>query len=153
MGHKFKTSSKTNVHQDAITSAKQAESKFGSFPSNKTVASTESGQRTLSGWTDKEGFKQATDNVIRKAEEIGHNLRPHKLLDQGVPGRYNASHAEKQLSVIAPNEPIAVSRAMCSDCIPYFRQIAQTSGKVQIVSDPNYVRIFNADGTITELPK
>ena len=34
-----------------------------------------------------------------------------------------------------------------------YLKIAQTSGKVQIVSDPNYVRIFNADGTITELPK
>ena len=106
----------------------------------------------MSGWTEKEGFVQKTDEVMQKASEIGHELKGNKLLDQGVEGRYNASHAEKQLSIVS-DQPIAVSKPMCADCQAYFKALAQSSGKPYTVADPNVVRVFAPDGTVGETPR
>lgn len=45
--------------------------------------------------------------VISRSQEIGHDLRSAGANDQGVAGQYNASHAEKQLSVMSDN-PIGI---------------------------------------------
>jgi hypothetical protein len=88
---------------------------------------------------------------------MGYEL-PASGLDHGIPGAYNASHAEKQMAVERPGELIAVSSAMCmsygrGDCIPWFRALLRYEQTSQIVADPNTIRVFWPDGTITEFPR
>lgn len=120
-------------------------------PNKKTIAGIESGERTISGWKEIEGYTQATDIVIAKCQEIGHQLKLAGPLDKGVPGRYNASHAEKQISVLHPNQPIGVSSEMCADCQEYFKALVCHTGNIQVVADPKAVRIFRPDGSVDEL--
>lgn len=130
---------------NAIQSARSAYRRLVSPPPGKTIAVTDNGTSTISGW---KGDEHLVDKVMKTAEGIGHKFRPAGAFDQGVPGRYNASHAEKKLSVLAPDEPIAVSRPMCPDCQDYFQALAKARGKIQVIADPDYVRIFHPDGTI-----
>ena len=136
----------------AIRSAQAARSRLGTPPRNKTVAATESGIRTLSGWKPEPGYSQTTTQVMEYSQEIEHRLTHAGPLDKGVPGRYNASHAEKQLSVASPNTPIAVSSEMCLDCQEYFKTLARYTGKRQVVADPKVTRIFRPDGTVDSQP-
>lgn len=75
---------------------------------SKTVARLERGGQfakiaAMSGWSHNElpsievSGKDWTDEVIRIAAQVGHVLAPDPRQDQGVPGRFHASHAEKQL--------------------------------------------------------
>ena len=84
--------------------------------------------------------------MLQNAETTGYSFKPNKLLDQGVPGRYHASHAEPQMTALAPDEPFAVSREMCDGCMNYMQHVAETSGKPQVVADPTGVRIFHPNG-------
>jgi len=59
------------------------------------------------------------------------------------------SKAEKQMSIISPNDPIGVSKSMCRDCQNYFSKLAQSEGIDQIVTDPKGTLIFHSDGSIT----
>lgn len=132
---------------------------------NKVVASD--GCTTLSGWDGKttsapSEFSRVTPEEIRAySAKIGHNLEPTKGLDvnpftqKGFAGKYNASHAEKQMTILSPNKPIGVSKEMCDDCIQFFSKQAQYTGKTQVVTDPEVTRIFMPDGSIKEisLPK
>ena len=93
-----------------------------------------------------------TDDVINKSNEIGHKLRNAGANDQGVPGRYNASHAEKQLSIISDN-PIGISQPMCTDCQGYFKNLAIGEGREYVTADPNFIRIFSPDGVVTEIKR
>ena len=126
---------------------------YGEKPNRKTVASDGS-INTLSGWKvldeNSEFTRVSTEDVINKSEEIGHKLRNAGANDQGVPGRYNASHAEKQLSIIS-DKPIGISQPMCTDCQNYFKNLAISDGKVHITADSNTIRIFNPDGTVNEI--
>lgn len=94
----------------------------------------------------------STDDVINKSNDIGHKLRNAGANDQGVPGRYNASHAEKQLSIIS-DKPIGISQPMCTDCQGYFKSLAIGEGKEYVTADPNYIRIFSPDGTVNEIER
>ena len=126
---------------------------YSQNPNRKTVAS-DGIIHTLSGWktldADSEFTRVPVEEVIIKAKIIGHNLRNAGANDQGVPGKYNASHAEKQLSIIS-DKPIGISQPMCIDCQSYFRKLAVQEGNLYIVADPDIIRIFNPDGTITEI--
>lgn len=62
-------------------------------------------------------------------------------------GKVNASHAEKQLSIIS-SDPIGVTKPMCKDCQSYFSTLAQSSGKEYVVADPNVTRVFTPDGKV-----
>jgi hypothetical protein len=121
----------------------------------KAVASD--GVQTVSGWTGSPGgFARVTpEEVASYSKKIGHELTPVGGPDQvsrgGFPGKFNASHAEKQLAVARPNDPIAVSRPMCSDCQGFFRAQAEYTGKPQVVTDPDMTRVFQPDGTVTEI--
>jgi hypothetical protein len=90
------------------------------------------------------------------ADEIGHALRPAGPHDGvrygGFPGEFNASHAEKQLSVVSPNEPIAVSQPMCPDCKAFFAKLAAHRDEVQVVTDTNGTWIFRPDGRVAHVP-
>ncbi len=106
---------------------------------------------TQSGWGHSEGDGIAlvsTDAVAARCDEIGHALKPSGASDNGEPGRYNASHAEKQQAIARPNEPVGVSNPMCSDCKNFFSKLAQSTGRQQVVTDPDVTRVFNPDGTV-----
>jgi RHS repeat-associated protein len=137
---------------DCIGSAKSARNYLGRVPPGKTVAAVEGGPRTLSGWSSRKGFVQATNSVMVQARRMRYTLPISRMRDQGVPGRFYASHAEKQLSVVAPNRPMAVSRAMCPDCIRYFQTLAQYRGVTQVVADPTGVRVFLTSGKMILIP-
>ena len=126
----------------------------GSAP-KKTVAS-DGTTHTLSGWKpldeNSEFTRVSTDDVINKSNEIGHKLCNAGANDQGVPGRYNASHAEKQLSIISDN-PIGISQPMCTDCQGYFKNLAIGEGREYVTADPNFIRIFSPDGVVTEIKR
>ena len=113
-------------------------------------------QTEVSGWTSIPERDVAVDPelVHEHAEAIGHDLRPAGALDQvdegGFPGKYYASHAEKQQIVVRPDEPVGVSRPMCDDCIRFFQREAAYQQRPVTVSDPQTTRVFFRDGSITE---
>jgi hypothetical protein len=125
------------------------------------VAATADGARALSGWSEREpGFIDAEDaikKVVELSKKIGHPLTPKGALDHvkdgGFPGKFDASHAEKQLAATRGSTPIAVSREMCDDCIEFFKKLAQYRKECQVVADPRWVRVFRSDGYIVEIPR
>ena len=127
---------------------------FGEKP-KKTVASDGS-INTLSGWKilddNSEFTRVLPEKVIAKSNEIGHDLRNTGANDQGVPGRYNASHAEKQLSIVSDN-PIGISQPMCLDCQNYFNKLASSEGKTYVTADPHTIRIFEPDDAVTVIKR
>jgi hypothetical protein len=108
--------------------AATAETSIGRVPAGKTVSASESGNRTLSGWTDKKGFSQSTNEVMAATDEMGFPLKPHRLFDRGVPGRYQASHAELQNLVQRPGEVLAVSQNMCGSVPSFFLPVCAKPG-------------------------
>ncbi len=148
----------TNKIDDANNAQKRAEETFNnSGDKSKTVASDDI--KTLSGWKEKpEGFTDVTPEQVKSySNEIGHNPKRAGAMDQinngGFEGKYNSSHAEKQLLTAKPNEPVGVSRDMCTDCQNFASKQAQTTGESVIVSDPKGTRIFNPDGSVDFIPK
>ena len=124
-----------------------AEKNLGSVPARKTVAADQSGQRTLSGWTDTEGFvasKAQVSQVMEKAEEIGFEFKPH-IFDNGVRGRYFASHAEPQLSL--KSDIFAVSKKMCESCRSFVSGSAVAKEKTFIIQDPTKIWTFSPTST------
>jgi RHS repeat-associated protein len=130
---------------DKIKSALKAQKLSGS-PGSKSIATTESGSpKTLSGWTARPGYSQATRQSFELAEEIGYQFESHPY-DQGVPGRFYASHAEPQAAALAPNQPLGTNNAMCSSCQNFFSRLAQSRGVTQVVADPYNVHVFSPGG-------
>jgi hypothetical protein len=120
---------------------------LGDVPTGSTVAANEVGLRTLSGWTNTSGFLPSfrqTIEAMAKADEIGFEFRSH-LFDQGMPGRYYASHAEPQLSLVSDH--FAVSRPMCPSCRGFVSARAVAEGKYFIVKDPDRVWFFSPEST------
>jgi hypothetical protein len=106
---------------------------------------------TVSGYTyipEREVAQVTPANVRTRAEEIGHPRRANKN-DQGIPGQYFDSHAEKKQIVANPNRPVGVNREMCADCVRFFSREAQAQRTAQVVSDPVATRVFHPDGAIT----
>lgn len=155
-----KTQNKKNVSevevQESAQAQKRASNASNDLPPKKTVSSN--GDKTISGWSDKpKGYAKASpEEVADYSKTIGHELKPAGAQDQiqkgGFPGKYNASHAEKQMAVHSPNEPLGVSKPMCKDCQDFFTKHAKYQGQDQVITDPNMTRIFHPDGRITEIP-
>jgi len=121
---------------------------------SKTVSSDH--VQTLSGWSEtrrsKTGFqKPDLDGVFAKQEEIGRPIKIDDFLDNGIPGSFNASHAERQLSLTAKEPAIGISKDLCKDCQGYFTRLAQHEGRDWYITDPDCTWVFYADGTITKL--
>ena len=138
-----------------IASGKAAYKGLPSPPRGKVVAGVEGGTSRVSGW-GKAG--SAEDKVVGKvmetADKIGHKLRRSGGADHGVPGKSQASHAEKKISVLEPNKPIGVNRlTVCGDCQAYFQALAKYRGKTQIVVNSKQVWVFTSDGRKFSLPK
>lgn len=126
--------------------------------SGKTVASD--GAPTISGWAEPKpnGFGGASPTAVQqKSIQIGHDLTPAGGRDQlnngGFPGKYNASHAEKQQSLLHPGEPVGVTRPVCTDCQAYFQKLAEAEHTRYVVTDPDETWIFNPDGTVERIPR
>jgi hypothetical protein len=114
-----------------------------------TGVSGDPGVNTRSGWTPaKKRYVQATDQVMEQADEMGHKLRENSSLDNGVPGRSQASHAAKQTSVADPNMGGAVSKDMCDGCQDWYQDRATSTQEPLVVEDPSVVRVFHTDGAI-----
>jgi hypothetical protein len=91
--------------------------------------------------------------VAQHASDIGHDLPAAGAMDQGVPGQYNASHAEKQAIVNNPAaNQVDVSRPMCTDCQAFFQAEAAAQNRPIVVSDPNAIRTFLPNGNVTVMP-
>ena len=120
----------------------------------KTVSSEHpaESEHALSGWSEERrpsGFqKPNVSEVLRVTDEMGYPRTPHPY-DQGTPGLYHASHAERQKALTAKWPHLGVSKPMCEDCNGWFRSLAQYQGRDWYVTDPNGVWRFRSDGTIT----
>ena len=100
------------------------------------------------GITDKTTYREVLDEQIKCNTEKG--LVKADLKDNvskgGGEGYFYCSHAERELSH-RTNRPIGVSRRMCNECVNYFRNIQSQ----RIVADPDFIRIFEANGEIITL--
>jgi uncharacterized Zn-binding protein involved in type VI secretion len=157
--------SQRQAFNSSRSASQRAESQAATDPqisnTNKTVASD--GDQTLSGWSGKsnqgqrQGYKEVPPREVETlSQKIGHDLAPSGATDQvnrgGFRGKFNASHAEKQLAILKPNKPIGVSKAMCPDCQGFFSKLAQYRGRSQVVGDPQVTRIFYPDGSVVKIP-
>jgi hypothetical protein len=148
--------------REALARAEQARAGLPGSDEFARKAVAADGEPTLSGWKQPrpDGFTHATPESVRDyAQRIGHDLAPNRAFDQsrrmgsdGWPGRYQASHAEKQQALTAPDHPIAVTKPMCPDCVEFFHRHAIHTGRPQIVTDPDGTRLFHPDGRIIPNP-
>jgi hypothetical protein len=130
--------------------ALEARDGVSGVPARKTGARAPDGTTTVSGWGDD---VRSLDPVKKLQEKIGQPLSPNPALDApDYPGSFNLSHAEKQLAVRRPNQPVGVSRVMCLDCQQFFQRLANSTGRPQIVADPAGVRIFLPNGSSVSGP-
>lgn len=149
------------MYKEEINKSKEAFKRAEKLAENRkfqgsTIASN--GKITLSGFdgatkkAPKEFTRVPLDQIFDYSKKIGHELpaKKPKFLDNGIAGSWNACHAEKQLSLLT-DEPIGISRDMCSNCITYFQKHAIHSNKVKITTDPIKTRLFFPSGEILEL--
>lgn len=142
---------------DALHKRAAYEDKTVSRDQGDTVTTSVSGWKPLPTKHAPLGYAQKTPEEVRNyCEKIGHNLQENGGCDQtnagGWPGKYHASHAEKQMALLKHNEPIGVSEVMCPDCQAFFRAHAAHTNQVQCVTDPDATRVFFPDGTVVALP-
>ncbi len=138
----------------AQTEAAVAKAGLPAGMQSKTVAAA--GSKTLSGWGGNlpSGFSRVDPaKTLAYEQEMGHPIVSGGALDQGVPGRYFASHAGRQAAMLHPNAPVGVSSAMCAQCVSWFSQQATFLGHPQFVADPFVLREFRPGGQILESPQ
>jgi RHS repeat-associated protein len=110
---------------------------------------------TLSGWPGKKPdppniTRADPQDVLDLQDDIGHPVRRAGAMDQGVPGKYFASHAERQAAVLDPGAPININLPMCADCQEFFKKLAAHRGQTQVVTEPGgATRTFHPDGSMT----
>ncbi|WP_253774350.1 RHS repeat-associated core domain-containing protein [Goodfellowiella coeruleoviolacea] len=116
----------------------------GHYPGDKTFAFTGYNQYQ-SGWTSPQGrYDSVPPQTIMS--NSGTPFTPHNF-DGGVPGRYNASHAELQAWNAQPGNPIVVTRPMCNSCQAQFQGFANSSGNNVYVGSPQGIHTFTPGGT------
>jgi hypothetical protein len=143
---------KANAAHRALTPT----SKFG----DKAVGAA-GDDLSVSGWAKPkpDGYVDVPPERVRDfSDQIGHDLKPAKpsFLDgkrypDGWDGKFNASHAEKQLGALHPGTHVGVDLDMCTDCQGFFSKYAQHTGQPQLVTDPSTTRVFMPDGKVIEL--
>ena len=114
------------------------------------VVSSDRNNDALSGWSKDRppGFLDPNvEEVLQVTDEMGYP-RTSNYVDQGVPGQYFASHAERQMALNAEWPHIGVSKAVCPDCQGWFRSLAQYQRRDWYVTDPNGTWIFRTDGSV-----
>ena len=140
--------------QEAHQRAQEAKKRIPDTDDNRPKTTSSDHTQSLSGWSlDRpSGFQKPNlDDVFAKQEEIGHPTKRAGFYDNGVAGSFNASHAERQLSLTAKEPAIGISKDLCKDCQGYFTRLAQHEGRDWYITDPDCTWVFYADGTITKL--
>jgi hypothetical protein len=141
-------------YQESIEAARRALADLPYAPGVKTVAGTEGGLPTRSGFKPTEQFPEAeiaTERAMIEGHEAGRAPDPHEFdrtAGIGESGKVRGSHAEKQAAVLWPDKPIGVSKDVCSDCQAWYQARAIERGVPQIVADPTGTRVFMPDGTV-----
>jgi hypothetical protein len=82
--------------------------------------------------------------VLELEEKMGFRFQPHPDDVPEIPGSYYANHAELQLAVLAPDQPLGVSNNICREgsCPLFYRALAKYRNAIQIIADPEKARIF-----------
>lgn len=133
--------------KEAYERAKAAKDRLAKRYKDKTASSDNA--KTLSGWGKRRPNHFQKPNireVFEMQKKIGHPRLPH-FRDNGVKGRYLASHAERQEAVTAVEPAIGVSKRLCEDCHDFFIRLAQHEGREWYVTDPGGTSVFRPDGT------
>jgi hypothetical protein len=98
---------------------------------------------------DENKVKEYYDNFKIEFNRYGYQTKAWDLDPKNDLGKHYRSHAEKQISVIQPDNSIGVSRGMCkADCCPYFYAVAQLRQQNIIISDPDGIWLFYFDGQV-----
>ncbi|MBN2533273.1 MAG: DUF4157 domain-containing protein [Spirochaetales bacterium] len=126
----------------------------------KTIAGTSDGTKIYSGYgaVDSNDFT-ITKQVLNKENEIGHTIRGSytdaKIGDTPLKGSYYACHAEKKMSILAPNKPIVIKgpSTVCFDCEEYFIKLAKYTNKPQIIVNTKNINIFIPGEEVLKIPK
>ena len=130
--------------------ALEARDGISGVPAPKTGASVPDGTTKVSGWGKD---VHSLDPVKSLSKKIGQPLSPDPTRDApDYPGSYNLSHAEKQIAVVRPNQPVGVSKEMCLDCQQFYQRLANATGRPQIVADPTGIRVFLPNGPTVSGP-
>lgn len=147
-----------HAHQELMSASELAQQRAvaekgklpGTARSKRRTVSAD-GEPTISGWKSPQPahfYPHNVDEVLAKTDDIGYSRRDD-FRDHGVPGRYYASHAERQQALQAEEPTIGVSKPLCEDCPGWFRRLAEHEGRSWYVSDPEGTWVFEADGSVT----
>jgi len=128
----------------ALAQGQEAHGALRPASTYKRKAVAADGAPTLSGWRQPrlEGFRYASPEQVRTlAQQVNHELKPEPFLDHagrepGWPGKFHASHAEKQQLLTRTSDTIAVNRPMCTDCQAMFKKYVNYTGHPLHVTDP-----------------
>ena len=148
----------TGAEQEAAETARSAAERWLSKPkaeqtkkeARKTYAATKTGKVVPSGSGEEFDPEGLTGKVLETGKKIDHKFEKAKdnVSDQGVEGRAAASHGEKKFHAKYPDEPIAVTREMCGDCVEYFKKVARHEGRSITVYEPGLTVTFRPDGSV-----
>lgn len=117
----------------------------------KKTGAASGGKSYLSGWSAKKpkSFeKMDIADVPQVRTNMGMPQASHSW-DNGVVGRYNNSHVEKQAIVDnGGTAPISVDRDMCGDCQEFASWYSYRNDVDITISDPSGIRIFRRTGDV-----
>jgi hypothetical protein len=115
----------------------------------KTYTAPRVGKIIASGFGAEFDPDGLTRRVFAYGERIHYDFAPN-VNDQGIPGQYYASHAEKKFYVAHPGTAIPVTREMCDDCVRFFKKAAKFEQKTIVVheTDTGLSRIFRQDTSV-----
>lgn len=144
-------------YREAVESSQRAMQNLPEARGQKTVAGTERGTRTESGYGEKPNYesgREASERAVLEGQQAGRETQPH-FRDPKTPGDeglYYGSHAEQQAAIHEPDAPVGVSERMCSECQGWFRDRAINRQTPQFVTDPTESHIFMPDGRHITVP-
>ncbi len=91
--------------------------------------------------------QEVFDHADQIGYQIGADFRDTTI--GGPQGAYNATHAEKQLGVVQPDDPIGITTKICDDCLQFLRYDAKYNNVQRVTTDPTFgTLVFQRDGSI-----
>jgi hypothetical protein len=144
----------TDASEEPLYKAADIHAQLPKASDHKTVATVGKFQ-TLSGWSQDrpEAFTSVNPlDILEYSKKIGHPIIGQGALDHGVPGRYYASHAERQAALLNSGLIEVHPNPMCSDCVAWFQAHAKYTKKQWVVRDPVNINIFYPDGSLKQIP-
>ena len=119
--------------------ARRIAGRHGPDYSGKTFASTAGGYTTFSGGLSP-GFlnrirTSQTEKKIFNEQEESDTLKTLGQTQLEFSSEDESKHAEAKMSIKKPNEPIGVTKTMCSGCQRIYRNLARRQNAPQVVDD------------------